>query len=384
MRTLPQAYKQIDVPNPDIEVTTDASNIDWGVTQDLWSESEKLRHTNELEILAVHFAVRCFKSHIKGKHIKVNSDNYTAVCYLDSMGGTKSPSCYKLVQDIWTWCMQNKVWLSASHLPGALNVEADQQSRQFNERTESHLREDVFQQISKIWGTPDIDHFASRLNAQLPKYGTWKPDPGATHVDAISFAWTGRFAYRDTGSHCSAPVANTSLVATTVKPSHSNSCYSTSAQVFTECTSSQRDGTPPKDQAKDGGMSVIREFYQTQGISQSATKLLLGSWRGGTKKQYDVYITKWTKCCAERETDQFLPLVVDVLDFLTELYEKGFTYSAINTARRALSSFVQLDDGSSIGKNPLISRLFKWGFPVQGPKTKVYRSLGCSDCIVLI
>ena len=104
-------------------------------TQGLWSASEKLRHIYELELLAVHFALKCFKSHIKGKHVRVKSDNSTAVCYLNAMGGTKSPSCNKLVQDIWTWCMQNKVWLSASHLPGALNVEADQQSPQFNERT---------------------------------------------------------------------------------------------------------------------------------------------------------------------------------------------------------------------------------------------------------
>ena len=111
-------------------------------------------------------------------------------------------------------------------------------------------------------------------------------------------------------------------------------------------------------------------FYQTQGISQSVTKLLLASWRGGTKKQYDVYIKKWTKFCAERESDQFHPLVVDVLDFLTELYEKGFTYSAINTAHSALSSFVQLHDGSSIGKNPLISRLLKGIFQSRAPKPK--------------
>ena len=172
-----------------------------------------------------------------------------------------------------------------------------------------------------------------------------------------------------TGSHCLAFVANTSLVATTVKPSHSNSCYPTSAQGLTD-TSSQRDGTPPKDQAKDGGMSVIREFYETQGISQSATKLLLASWRGGTIKQYDVYIKKWTKFCAERQANQFHPFVVDVLDFLTELYEKGFTYSAINTVRSALSSFVLLDDGSSVGKNPLISRLLKGVFQSRAPKPK--------------
>ena len=49
--------------------------------------------------------------------------------------------------------------------------------------------------FSKIWGTPDIELFASRLNSQLPKYASCKPDPGATRVDAFSFAWSGMFAY---------------------------------------------------------------------------------------------------------------------------------------------------------------------------------------------
>ena len=106
-------------------------------------------------------------------------------------------------------------------------------------------------------------------------------------------------------------------------------------------------------------MSVVREFYQTHGILHSAAKLLLTSWRGGTNKQYDVYIKKWTTFCAERQANQFRPLVVDVLDFLTELYEKGFTYNAINTAQSALSSFVLLDDGSTVGQNLLVSRLWK-------------------------
>lgn len=53
----------------------------------------------------------------------------------------------------------------------------------------------TLERMSKIWGTPDIDIFASRLNSQLPKYASWKPDPGATHVDAFSFAWTWMFIY---------------------------------------------------------------------------------------------------------------------------------------------------------------------------------------------
>ena len=86
MRTPPHAYKQVNFSNPDrcFKNRLGGGAVCLGeTTQGLWSESEKLRHINELEILAVHFALRCFDSHIKGKHVKVNRDNSTAVCYLN-------------------------------------------------------------------------------------------------------------------------------------------------------------------------------------------------------------------------------------------------------------------------------------------------------------
>ena len=46
----------------------------------------------------------------------INSDNSTTI--INSMGGTKSPSSNKRVQDIWTWCMQNKTWLNSTSLQG--------------------------------------------------------------------------------------------------------------------------------------------------------------------------------------------------------------------------------------------------------------------------
>ena len=48
----------------------------------------------------------------------------------------------------------------------------------------------------------------------------------------------------------------------------------------------------------------------------------------------------------------FGPLVLDVIYFFTDLYEKALTYSASNTAGSALSAYVVLDDGSSVGQNP--------------------------------
>ena len=54
-----------------------------------------------------------------------------------------------------------------------------------------------------------------------------------------------------------------------------------------------------------------------------------------------------------------------VLDFLTELFHKDkLGYSALNTARSALSAFVKVD-GIPVGQHDLVSRFFKGVFKVR-------------------
>ncbi len=42
---------------------------------------------------------------------------------------------------------------------------------------------------------PDIDLFATRLNAQFRNYCSLRPDPNASHIDAFSISWTGLNIY---------------------------------------------------------------------------------------------------------------------------------------------------------------------------------------------
>ena len=46
-----------------------------------------------------------------------------------------------------------------------------------------------------IFGKPDIDLFASRINHQLSNYVSWRPDPGAKAVDAFSINWSPTYNY---------------------------------------------------------------------------------------------------------------------------------------------------------------------------------------------
>ena len=113
-----------------------------------------------------------------------------------------------------------------------------------------------------------------------------------------------------------------------------------------------------------GNPSRIEEFQR------QLLKLIMASWRDGTKKKYSTYITKWQTFCNQRRISHFQPSVVSVLDFLTLLYQRGLTYSAINTARSALSGYITLENGACAEKHPLVSRLMKGIFQEKPPRPK--------------
>ena len=111
------------------------------------------------------------------------------------MGGVKSVACNELAKEIWAFCIERNIWLSAVHLPGVQNVVADRLSREFNEQVEWQLDKQVFARICNKFGMPEIDLFASRLNAQLPRFVSWHPDPDAEAIDALAYYWGDKFFY---------------------------------------------------------------------------------------------------------------------------------------------------------------------------------------------
>ena len=55
-------------------------------------------------------------------------------------GGTQSPSLSLLALELWSFLLTQGAWVTARHLAGVLNVEADAALREFNMRTEWMLR----------------------------------------------------------------------------------------------------------------------------------------------------------------------------------------------------------------------------------------------------
>ena len=196
LSNIQSASRTIDHGKPVAVLRTDASLKGWGatmhgrVTGGRWTTNEAQEHINYLELMAAFFGLKCLCSEMHNTHIRIELDNSTAVCYINEMGGTKSVKCNHVAQMLWEWCIERGIWVSANHIPGVSNVAADKASRNFNDRTEWKLDPSVFEAIlNDMCISPNIDLFASRLNFQIQKYVSWKPDPDAMCSNAFSLNW---------------------------------------------------------------------------------------------------------------------------------------------------------------------------------------------------
>ena len=90
-----------------------------------------------------------------------------------------------IISQMWGWCMERKIYISAEHLLGKLNTVADQESRVRPDSSEWKLNPSVFQQLMSRLGPCKIDLFVSRLTTQLPEYFSWKSDPNSVATNAL-------------------------------------------------------------------------------------------------------------------------------------------------------------------------------------------------------
>ena len=105
------------------------------------------------------------------------------------MGGTHSHSMCILAIKIWQLCVDNGIWLKATHIPGVNNIEADRLSRSL-ETHDYSLSQSAFDDlVSYLNFRPEVDLFASQNTKKLRRYVTKSFDPFAWKVDAFSFKW---------------------------------------------------------------------------------------------------------------------------------------------------------------------------------------------------
>ena len=183
-------------------IFTDASNQGWGAhlenmtVSGIWTDQEKLLHINVLELKAVFLALKSFQDTILDKRVLIATDNANVVSYLNKQGGTHSWDMCLLVWRILAYCNPRNILIRARHIQGCLNVIADSLSRKDKIiQTEWSLHPQIFSMICKVWHTPMVDMFATKLNHKLPIYVSPVPDANAMNIDALNISWEGLDGY---------------------------------------------------------------------------------------------------------------------------------------------------------------------------------------------
>ena len=114
-------------------------------------------------------------------------------------------------------------------------------------------------------------------------------------------------------------------------------------------------------------LACVGKSLKERGISERVSKILLSSWRSSTEKHYQSAWKSFHSWCFEKSEDPISCPVNIVLEFLTDLFDKGLQYRTINTYRSAISMTHLPLDGSLIGSYPLVSRFMKGVFQSRLP-----------------
>lgn len=193
-------------PKYSMFLTTDASLTGWGAVSGdreisgTWEFDDTIEIAF-LELKAVWLALKHMHSSIQNQVIHLSIDNQVAQCYVNKMGG-KRPSYNRVAVKIWSLLEANNAFISAFYIKSADNI-ADPLSRLSAFRSSERYRDTEFQllpswfsEVCKILDlSPQVDWFASPVNAQLPIFCVWETGAGAAYFDAFAYAWSDKVAY---------------------------------------------------------------------------------------------------------------------------------------------------------------------------------------------
>ena len=330
----------IHPPATEMVITSDASKMGWGATfgnlstNGRWSKQESDLHINVLELKATFLAIQAFLKNQSNLAVKLRLDNTTAVTYVNNQGGTRSPSLTLLTLELWNWCLQRNILITAEHLPGVSNVLADRESRTFIDSSDWKLQPEIIQYFLK---DREIDLFATRLTNQLKSYVSWRPDPHAVATDAFSIDWSQMKGY-------AFPPFNL-IPRTLMKVINDNA-----------------------------NIVLVAPVWQTQHwwplLLQLTVQLLSSATRQSTNKSYDCAWTKWNSWCNRRKVNPISATVKDILTFLSGQFDNNLQYRTVNVLRSAISSIHPWIEGKPVGQHPLVIRLMKGIANERPPKPR--------------
>ena len=131
-----------------------------------------------------------------------------------------------------------------------------------------------------------------------------------------------------------------------------------------------QEDTPNVSQASSSRISYIRKNFETEGIPDNVTNILLSATRSSTSKTYQSAWKHWSSWCNSKQVNPVSATLNNILLFLTEFFEGGAAYRSVNVVRSAISSSHVRIDGHLVGQHPLVVQLLKGMVNIRPPVPK--------------
>lgn len=369
--------KSLEIDDPILVIKSDSSMKGWGCfnentgecAQGFWNDSEKQCHINYLELKAGFLGIKEFCSTLTNCHVKLYMDNTVAVTYINKMGG-KIENLNDLTKNIWIWCMNKNIWLSASHIAGVDNIEADFLSRDKHSDMEWMLNKEVFDKIQGIYGVCDIDLFASKHNKQLPRYSSYMPDKHAHVIDAFSVNWSHMKLYIfcpfSVMTQVLAKIERDKSEAVLIAPIWATQTWFPKLlHLICQVSYILPKRTDLLILPHNPMMRHPLEKMRLGVFRLSGNQLKVQTYQKTLLKLYVHHGKIPLQFCCEKQINPFTANVKNVLMFFTKLFKSGLGYSSINTARCSLTSFLSLDNSTSLSSNILVRMFMKGIFTLR-------------------
>ena len=318
-------------------------------------------------------------------HLKFELDNTTAVAYINSMGNSDSRPYDVVSRKIWAWCIPREIWVSAVYIPGTTNAVADRLFRKHHSDHKWMLNRQIISELWVLYPGLSIDLFTTTLNAQLPRFASWRPDPRAAFVDAFSRSWNGKCFYAfppfSLIQRCLNRVELDQAQGVLFVPAWPTQAWyirllqMLSGQPVVKVWTAQSDlllhPSGPKMHNLQGRLSLMACPVSGNSIAIRAfrnTLPMFSSAHGGQ------LLRNSTQSILENELCSVVQgrLLTVLLEFLYGLLRKSF--SALNSARSALSCIVSVD-GLPLGQHPVVCRVLKGAFS-KSHLLRSYMALG--------
>ena len=163
--------------------------------------------------------------------------------------------------------------------------------------------------------------------------------------------------------------SGTSLEFPTMVPSITSEAgqRTTSHSSVTRNNTASMPERPPRHFTPVSHVGCIRNRCQSGHLSETATNLILSSWRDKSSRSYNSSFSKWARWCQQRDRNPVSGPISDIANFLAELYQEGYQYSSINVYCSSISMTQDKVDGYLAGQHPTVVRPMKGVFNKRPP-----------------